>query len=200
MMFEMIVIFIKKMTTRLLHYFKSVEICFFIVWFWLSVEIWPFSAHLMNFVECVRFSVRVVFCIMLTHFSICIYKLFKMKYYEYKNKSKIIKSLDHLCSEEEYIISAMAKKNKNNTSDFGSKHTNSLDRLYELGILCNRDIKEYSILEAELYFPQECIDFPEEYSLIRNYKMQDFIWKKVKNDSKWTTNSITQSDEDDSPF
>jgi hypothetical protein len=101
----------------------------------------------------------------------------------------ILKLLDHLSDNEELIIRSMIVSDKNNTIAISLKlYRWDLERLYEQGILCYRNIQENSILKNN-----------KGYHPCQDYKMQDFVWEKVKSDAKWTTVSVNKED-DDCPF
>jgi hypothetical protein len=164
-----------------------------------------------SYVEWVRISALISFFCLLIHSYKFICKFLIDKYVKYKkNKAefdnqktievKILELLEHLSSKEEWIIKTMIANNKNNTMDVGTQvNWCDLDRLYEQGILCHRNVQGHTVLESKVDHFDDPILY-EEFTPIRDYKMQGFVWEKVKNDPRWTAVSVNKENEDDFSF
>ena len=206
-MFEIKTVFLKA-TEYLLSQFDKIHDTNYLMFlvsitFCLYGEKW-FPSLYSSYVEWVGIAALISFFCLFLHFYKFVFEFLKNRYVKYKNKKifelKTLKLLTHLSPEEEFIIKAMIASDKNNTMCISMKrHWCDLDRLYEQGILCHRKIQEYSVLESKV----DCFEDPimyEEYMPVRDYKMQDFVWEKVKSDPKWTAIFINKADEDDCPF
>jgi hypothetical protein len=209
-MFAIATILLKKVAAYVFNHFMMIEVCWFIILFWLCTKIWPSSID-PSYAEYIRIFAVMASCVLFIYFSKFIHELFKNKYVKYKkNKEefdnqkiievKILELLEHLSSKEEWIIKTMIANNKNNTMDIVTQvNWCDLDRLYEQGILCHRKVQDHTVLERKVDHFDDPILY-EEFTPIRDYKMQDFVWEKVKSDPRWTSVSINKATEDDWPF